>query len=156
MIKQDSVFVHNAEGGICLFKMVDHIGIAVNRIEQALPLYRDHLGLAYMGTEVVESEGVRVAFFQLGEIKLELLEPLTTTSPIALYIEKRGEGIHHIALSVEGLEKALLQLQKVGIQQIHGQAKQGAGGKQIAFLSPSSTQGTLFELCESTDTANTF
>ncbi|SDW55083.1 methylmalonyl-CoA epimerase [Marininema mesophilum] len=127
---------------------IDHIGIAVRSLETALPLYRDVLGLSYLGTERVDSEHVRVAFFKLGETKLELLEPTSEESAIARFIEKKGEGIHHIALRVEGIEGGLNKLSEAGLRLIHEQPKVGAGKAQVAFVHPRSTGGVLYELCE--------
>lgn len=127
---------------------IDHVGIAVKSLETAVPLYRDILGLSFLGEETVESEQVRVAFFRLGEAKLELLEPTSPESPIARFIEKRGEGIHHIALRVEEIEAGLEGLEAAGIRLIHDRPKTGANGAQVAFLHPKSTQGVLYELCQ--------
>lgn len=129
-------------------KKIDHVGIAVKSLETAVPLYRDLLGLPFVGEETVESEQVRVAFFRLGEVKLELLEPTSPESPIARFIKQRGEGIHHIALRVEEIEDGLKGLEAAGIRLIHNHPKQGAKGAKIAFLHPKSTQGVLYELCQ--------
>ncbi|MFC4078180.1 methylmalonyl-CoA epimerase [Salinithrix halophila] len=129
-------------------KAIDHIGIAVKSLESAMPFYQDILGLPFLGMETVESEHVRVAFFQLGETKLELLEPISDRSPVARFIEKKGEGIHHLALRVEGIEGALSQLADAGVQLIHQTPKTGAGGAQIAFIHPKPALGVLYELCE--------
>ncbi|SMO40828.1 methylmalonyl-CoA epimerase [Melghirimyces algeriensis] len=127
---------------------IEHVGIAVQSLEQAVPLYRDILGLEWLGEEIVESEQVRVAFFRLGEVKVELLEPLSPDSPIARFLEKRGQGIHHIALKVEEIEGELKRLSDSGIQLIHDQPKRGAKGAKVAFIHPQSTKGVLYELCE--------
>ncbi|PTM58582.1 methylmalonyl-CoA epimerase [Desmospora activa] len=127
---------------------IDHIGIAVRSLRKALPLYRDVWGMEYLGEETVVSEGVRVAFFRLGESKVELLEPLSDDSPIARFIHKRGEGVHHVALRVGNLEERLQQLKVAGIELINDQPKRGAGGNRVAFLHPRSTGGVLYELCE--------
>nr|WP_309862438.1 methylmalonyl-CoA epimerase [Desmospora profundinema] len=127
---------------------MDHIGIAVRSIREALPLYRDVWGMEYLGEETVESEGVRVAFFRLGESKVELLEPLHEESAVARFLEKRGEGVHHIALRVKDIEFRLQQLAASGIRLIHDKPKTGAGGNRVAFLHPRSTGGVLVELCE--------
>lgn len=127
---------------------IDHIGIAVRSLQEALSLYRDVWGLEYLGEETVESEGVRVAFFRSGESKLELLEPLSEDGPIARFLHKRGEGVHHVALQVEDIDERLCQLKAAGIALINEKAKQGAGGNRVAFLHPRSTGGVLYELCE--------
>ncbi|BCU81630.1 methylmalonyl-CoA epimerase [Polycladomyces abyssicola] len=129
-------------------RQISHIGIAVRSLDEAIPLYRDILGLAWEGTETVESEQVRVAFFRIGETRIELLEPLSPESAIAKYLEKRGEGIHHIALEVDDIERRLSELEDQGVRLIHEQPKQGAHNAKVAFLHPKSTGGVLFELCE--------
>ncbi|SFS92494.1 methylmalonyl-CoA epimerase [Marininema halotolerans] len=129
-------------------KKIDHIGIAVRSLEASLPLYRDIMGLTYLGMETVASEQVRVAFFKLGEAKLELLEPTSEESAIARFIEKKGEGLHHVALGVEGIDGELNKLSEAGLRLIHEQPKRGAGGAQVAFVHPRSTGGVLYELCE--------
>ncbi|PTX52211.1 methylmalonyl-CoA epimerase [Melghirimyces profundicolus] len=127
---------------------IDHVGIAVRSLDEAVPLYRDILGLKYLGEESVESEQVRIAFFRLGETRIELLEPLSADSPIAGFLEKRGEGIHHIALKVDGIEEKLEGLTETGIRLIHERPKRGAEGSRVAFIHPKSTRGVLYELCE--------
>ena len=129
-------------------KKISHIGIAVRDLEAALPLYTDVLGLALEGVETVPSEGVKVAFLRIGETRIELLEPLGPDSPIASFLEKRGEGIHHIALEVDGIEERLRLLSEKAIRLIHERPKQGAHGARIAFLHPKATGGVLYELCE--------
>lgn len=127
---------------------IDHIGIAVESIENSLPFYTDVLKLEFLGSEEVESEGVKVAFVKVGETNFELLEPLHENSPIAKFIKKYGEGIHHIALNVESIEKRIEEIKSKGIQMINEQAKEGAHGALIAFIHPKSTGGVLFEMCE--------
>lgn len=129
-------------------KQIDHIGIAVRSLDDAIPLYRDVLGLELLGSERVESEQVRVAFMKIGETKIELLEPLSPESPIARHIEKRGEGIHHIALQVEGIQEELDRLADAGFRLLNKQPKPGAHGTQVAFIHPRSTRGVLYELCQ--------
>ena len=129
-------------------KRIAHIGIAVQSIEAVLPFYTEQLGLQLKGREKVESEQVEVAFLQIGETNLELLEPLSPESPIASFITKRGEGIHHIALDVDDIEGRLQQFKQNGVQLVHEQAKLGAHGAQIAFLHPKAANGVLFELCQ--------
>lgn len=127
---------------------INHIGIAVRDLDAALPLYTDVLGLPLEGVERVESEGVKVAFLRIGETRIELLEPLGPDSPIASFLEKRGEGIHHIALEVDGIEERLNLLSEKGIRLIHEHPRRGAHGAQIAFLHPKAMGGVLYELCE--------
>jgi len=127
---------------------VDHIGIAVKSIDAAKKLYHDVLGLDYAGSETVEEQKVTTAFLPVGESEVELLESTAPDGPVAKYIEKRGEGIQHIAFRVENIEAALAELKEKGIQLIDEKPRRGAGGAKIAFLHPKSTFGVLVELCE--------
>jgi methylmalonyl-CoA/ethylmalonyl-CoA epimerase len=131
-----------------MIKKIDHIGIAVSSIENSLPFYTNILNLQLEGIEEVESENVKVAFITIGESKLELLEPLSPESPIAKFIEKRGEGIHHIALGVSSIEARIQDMKENGIRMLADEPKLGAGGAQIAFMHPKSTGSVLYELCE--------
>lgn len=127
---------------------IAHIGIAVNSIDQALPFYSNTLGLELEGVETVESEGVKVAFLKIGETRFELLEALTTTSAIRAFIDKKGEGIHHIALDVDNINARLQKYKSDGVMLIHEQAKPGAHNSEIAFIHPKAANGVLFELCQ--------
>ncbi len=128
---------------------IDHIGIAVESLEDSLAYYRDVLGLNYKGEEKVEGQGVKVAFLELGESNVELLEPLHEDSPIASHLEKRGEGIHHMAIEVEDdLEGKIAEMQDDGVEFIGDEPSTGAEGKQIIFVHPKSTNGVLMELCQ--------
>jgi methylmalonyl-CoA/ethylmalonyl-CoA epimerase len=131
-----------------LINKVDHIGIAVKSLEDTLPFYTEVLRLPLLGIEEVASQQVRVAFLKAGETKLELLEPTSSASPIATYIEKRGEGIHHVALGVESIEERILEMKEKGIKMIDELPRLGAGGAHIAFMHPKSATGVLYELCE--------
>ncbi len=131
-----------------MIKKVDHIGIAVRSLEQTLPFYTDVLKLPLLKIEEVDSQKVKVAFLQAGETKLELLEPTSVESAVAKFIEKRGEGIHHVALGVESIEARIIELKDKGIRMIDEQPRPGAGGADIAFMHPKSASGVLFELCE--------
>lgn len=131
-----------------MIKKVDHIGIAVRSLEQALPFYTEVLNLPLIGIEEVTSEKVRVAFISVGETKLELLEPTSDESAIAKFIEKRGEGIHHVALGVSSIEERIEDMKNKGIKMIHNQPKLGAGGALVAFMHPKSTGGILYEFCQ--------
>lgn len=131
-----------------MIKKVDHIGIAVRSLENALPFYTEVLNLPLLGIEIVESQKVKVAFLKAGETKLELLEPTSAESTIASFIEKRGEGIHHVAIGVESIEARIKEMKENGIRMIDEHARPGAGGADIAFMHPKSTSGVLFELCE--------
>ena len=127
---------------------VDHIGVAVSNLEEALKIYTDVLGLKLHGTEVVEEQKVRVAFMPVGDTEIELLESTDPEGPIAKFIEKRGEGIQHIAFRVDDIEEALEQMRRKGVRLIDEKPRYGAGGARIAFLHPKSTGGVLVELCE--------
>ncbi|MDN7240524.1 methylmalonyl-CoA epimerase [Planococcus sp. N028] len=129
-------------------KKVDHIGIAVRDINSVLPYYTETLGCPLLKIEEVASENLRVAFIDAGNIKLELLEPLNEESAVYKFLEKRGEGIHHIAFGVEGIEARMAELREKGVQLLNEEPKQGAGGALVAFLHPKSSNGVLYELCE--------
>lgn len=129
-------------------KKIDHIGIAVRSIDEVLPFYLKSLKLELKGIEEVPTQKVRVAFLKLGESKLELLEPLSEDSPIAQFIDKRGEGIHHVALAVDNIEERLNELKNNGVRLIHESPVPGAAGALVAFLHPKSTSGVLYEFCE--------
>lgn len=127
---------------------IDHLGIAVNSIEEGKNIWTDALGLAFEGFETVEEQKVTTAFFPVGESEVELLESTAPDGPVAKFLEKRGEGIHHIAFRVENIEDALEELKEKGIRLIDEKPRKGAGGKKIAFLHPKATNGVLVELCE--------
>lgn len=129
-------------------KKVDHIGIAVRNLEEVIPYYTETLGCPLLKIEEVASQKVRVAFIDAGNIKLELLEPMDESSPISKFMEKRGEGIHHIAFGVEGIDQRMAELREKGVQLLSEEAKPGAGGALVAFLHPKSSNGVLYELCE--------
>ncbi|KGM46210.1 methylmalonyl-CoA epimerase [Neobacillus niacini] len=131
-----------------MIKKVDHIGIAVRSLETTLPFYTEVLRLPLLGIEEVESQKVRVAFLKAGETKIELLEPTTEDSTIAHFIEKRGEGMHHIALGVNSIEERIIEMKEKGIRMIDQEPRMGAGGAHIAFMHPKSASGVLVELCE--------
>ncbi len=117
-------------------KKIDHIGIAVSSIEEVLPFYVGSLKLRLLGVEEVASQGVKVAFLGIGESKIELLEPLSEESPIATFIQKRGEGIHHVALGVSNIESRIEDIRENGVQMIHNEPVNGAGWSK-GCLSPS-------------------
>ena len=129
-------------------KKIEHIGIAVKNLETSNSLFHKLLGVPSYKTELVESEGVKTAFYKVGEHKIELLEATTLDSPIAKFIEKRGEGIHHIAFEVDNLEAEIKRLKKEGFEIINENPKKGADNKRVVFLHPKSTQGVLVELCQ--------
>ncbi|MCK4806578.1 MAG: methylmalonyl-CoA epimerase [Candidatus Aegiribacteria sp.] len=129
-------------------KGIDHIGIAVKNLEESMPFYMDDLGLTFLGIEEVPSQKVRVAMFSVGESRIELLEPTSEESPIAKAIEKRGQGVHHIAYSVESASGEIDSLKRKGIRMIDDTAREGAGGTRIAFIHPAASGKVLTELCE--------
>jgi methylmalonyl-CoA/ethylmalonyl-CoA epimerase len=131
-----------------MIRGIDHIGIAVRSIEDALPLYRDVLGLRDVHIEDVPEQKVRVAIIRLGEVKIELLEALGPDSPVAQHIEKRGEGIHHIAFLSGNIRGALAKLKASGVRLIHEKPGRRGHEYEIAFLHPHSTGRVLIELCE--------
>jgi len=127
---------------------VDHIGIAVSNLDDTLELYQEVLGLKCVNTEVVEGQKVKVAFLPIGDTEIELLESTSEDGPIAKFIEKKGEGVQHIAFKVDNIEEALEEMRQKGMKLIDEQPRYGAGGAKIAFLHPKSTKGVLIELCE--------
>ena len=131
-----------------MIKKIEHLGIAVNNLDEAIPLYERLLQTTCYKTESVSSEGVNTAFFQIGEAKIELLEASNQNSPIAKFLAKRGEGFHHVAFEVDDIEEELARLQKLDFILLHLSPKEGADNKRIAFLHPKSTMGMLIELCQ--------
>ena len=127
---------------------IAHIGIAVRSLDEALRFYRDTLGLPLQGRETVESDRVTVAFLPVGDTRVELLEATDPESPVARFIEKRGEGVHHVAFEVEDVEESLKVLRGRGYRLIDETPRTGAGGARIAFVHPGSANGVLIELCE--------
>jgi methylmalonyl-CoA/ethylmalonyl-CoA epimerase len=130
-----------------LIRRVNHIGIAVRSLQERVPLYRA-LGLEPSGGEEISSEMVRVAFFPAGETRIELLEPTTPESPIARFLAKRGEGLHHICLEVDDIRAAMAELSAQGFRLLSEEPKAGAHGSQVCFIHPASAGGVLIELCE--------
>ncbi|MBI5552559.1 MAG: methylmalonyl-CoA epimerase [Desulfobacterales bacterium] len=127
---------------------IDHLGIAVNSIDQASNFWTKVLGLHFEGSETVAEQKVTTAFFPVGESEVELLESTAPDGPVAKYIEKRGEGMQHIAFRVEDIEAALAELKAKGVRLIDEKPRIGAGGAKIAFLHPKETGGVLVELCQ--------
>lgn len=127
---------------------VDHIGVAVKSINEALKFYEDVLGIKCVSTEVVEEQKVKVAFLPVGDTEVELLESTDEDGPVAKFIERKGEGIQHIAYKVDDIEKSIEELRAKGIRLIDEKPRYGAGGAKIAFLHPKSTFGVLIELCQ--------
>lgn len=127
---------------------IDHLGIAVKSIEDGKNFWTDILGLSLAGTETVEAQKVTTAFLPVGESEVELLESTSPDGPIAKYLEKKGEGIQHIAFRVDDIEAALAELKEKGVRLIDEKPRHGAGGAKIAFLHPKATNGVLVELSE--------
>jgi methylmalonyl-CoA/ethylmalonyl-CoA epimerase len=127
---------------------VDHIGVAVNSIDTALKFFKDTLGLKLEGSETVAEQKVTTSFLPVGDTEVELLQSTAPDGPIAGFIEKKGEGVQHIAFMVDNIEEALKELQDKGIRLIDKVPRMGAGGKKIAFLHPKDTNGVLVELCQ--------
>ena len=131
-----------------MIKKIDHIGIAVSSLDKAVPYYEQALGLKCEGREEVQSQNVRTAFFSVGDVHLELLEPTSPESPIAKFLEKNpAGGVHHIAFGSDNIEGQLKQAANSGVKLIHEKPFDGAGGKLVAFLHPKSTAGVLTEFC---------
>lgn len=131
-----------------MLSKINHIGVAVKSLEESLPFYRDHLGMSFAGIETVDEQKVRVAMLQVGESKIELLEPTSEESPVAKFLEKNGSGIHHIAYEVEDIEAAIAKLTAEGVRMIDQTPRCGAHDTRIAFLHPKSSAGVLTELCQ--------
>ncbi len=131
-----------------MFTKVDHIGIAVTALDDILKFYQDALGLHLHEIEEVPEQKVRVAMFPVGETNLEFLEPTSSDSPIAKFLEKKGQGIHHISIGVEDIDRVLAELKARGARLINETPVIGAGGKRIAFVHPASTAGILLELSQ--------
>ncbi len=127
---------------------IEHIAIASRNIDGARSLFRDLLGLEILGRETVEEQRITTDIYDAEYIHMEVMEPTADDSPIAKFLEKRGEGLHHICFSVENIEEMLQELEAAGIELIDSQPRTGAGGKKIAFLHPKSTHGVLIELSE--------
>ncbi len=135
-------------------KQIEHIGIAVKSIPEALKFYEDILGLECYKIETVEEQKVKTAFLHIGEVKIELLEPTSPESPVAKFIEKKGEGIHHIAYRTENLTETLKELAEKGVKLIDEKPRRGADNMNIAFLHPKSAYGVLTEICQPEDETN--
>lgn len=127
---------------------IEHIGIAVKSLESAIPFYEEKLGLKCYSVEEVAEQKVKTAFFKVGETKIELLESTDPEGPIGKFIEKKGEGVHHIAFATDNLQENLDKLSEKGVRLIDKSPRKGAEGLNIAFIHPKSTMGVLTELCE--------
>ena len=131
-----------------MIQQIDHLGIAVHNLDASIEYYEKALGLHCHGREEVASQKVKTAFFEAGDVHLELLEPTSDDSPIAKFLAKNGEGIHHIAFRVDNIEGQLKQASDAGVKLIHEVPFEGAANKLVAFLHPKSTQGVLTEFCQ--------
>jgi methylmalonyl-CoA/ethylmalonyl-CoA epimerase len=129
-------------------KAINHIGIAVRSIDAQRAFYEETLGAVYEGVEEVADQKVRVGFFRVGDVRLELLEPSEPTSTIATFLEKKGEGLHHVAYTVDDIESRIAELKQNGVRMIDDAPRAGAHHTRIAFLHPKSSCGILTELCE--------
>ncbi len=129
-----------------MIQKIDHIGVAVSDLDEALKLYRDTLGLKVTATE--DFGGMKIAFIPIGDTEFELLQPTDPNGALAKFLEKRGEGIQHIALRVDDVEKSLEELKAKGLRVIDEKPRPGAGGASIAFFHPKSTHGVLLEICQ--------
>lgn len=130
-----------------MIQKIDHVGIAVKSLDEAIPHYEQLLGVSCEKVEVVESQKVRTAFFDVGGVHIELLEPTSDESPIAKFLEKKGEGVHHLAFGTEDSASELKRVQESGAKLIDETPRPGANGKMIGFVHPKSTHGVLTELC---------
>lgn len=130
-----------------MIKNIDHLGIAVSNLDESVEYYEKALGLHCHGREEVASQKVKTAFFAAGDVHIELLEPTSEESPIAKFLEKNGEGIHHIAFAVDDIDGQLKQASGAGVRLIHEVPFEGAADKLVAFLHPKSTHGVLTEFC---------
>ena len=131
-----------------MLKKIDHLGVAVKDLDAALKFYTEHLGLCCKGDEVVPEQKVKVAFLPIGESSVELLEATDPDSPIAKFIEAKGEGVHHVAFRVDNLVETLAELKAKGVRLIDEKPRVGAHGAKIAFIHPKASNGVLVELCE--------
>jgi len=137
--------------GLKMIEKIEHIGIAVKNIEEANKVYQKLLGVAPYKMEAVESEGVSTSFFQTGESKIELLEATNSESAIAKFIEKKGEGVHHIAFAVKDIKAEMRRLANEGFTILNKEPKKGADNKLVCFIHPKNTKGVLVELCQEID-----
>ncbi len=131
-----------------MIRKLNHIGIAVASIEAARPLYEQQLGLTFEGAEIVAEQKVRVAFFQCGDVRIELLEPTAPDSPVAAFLDRRGPGVHHLAYETDDIEADLARLEQEGVRLIDRVPRKGAHGTRIAFAHPRATGGVLTELTQ--------
>jgi methylmalonyl-CoA/ethylmalonyl-CoA epimerase len=133
---------------IIIIKKIDHIGIAVNDLEKTMSIYTDILGLKFKNTETLEDQKINLATFLAGDVRIELVQPSHPDGPIAKFIDRRGEGMHHIAFRVENIDKSLKELTAKGVKLIDEKPRYGADGTRIAFIHPKDMNGILIELVE--------
>ncbi len=131
-----------------MFKKINHIGIAVKNLEESMKFYKEQLGFQFNGTDEVESQKVKVAFFKIGEVNIELVQATSPDSPIAKYLEKNREGIHHICYEVEDINSVLDTLKERGVKLIDNEPRKGAHNTKVAFIHPKSSGGVLTEICQ--------
>lgn len=131
-----------------MFKKINHIGIAVKNLEETMKFYKEQLGFQFNGTDEVESQKVKVAFFKIGEVNIELVQATSPDSPIAKYLEKNREGIHHICYEVEDINSVLDTLKERGVKLIDNEPRKGAHNTKVAFIHPKSSGGVLTEICQ--------
>ncbi len=131
-----------------MLKKINHIGVAVKSLDETVPFYRDALGMEFKGEEEVAEQKVKVAMLQVGESKIELLEPTSPDSPIAKFMEKNGPGMHHVAYEVDDIEAAIAHMLAQGARMIDELPRNGAHGTRIAFVHPKSSHSVLTELCQ--------
>ncbi len=131
-----------------MFTKINHIGIAVKNLEESMKFYRNQLGFTFNGVDEVASQKVKVAFFKIGETNIELVQATSEDSPIAKYLEKNREGIHHICYEVEDINAALDNLKSKGVKLIDNEPRDGAHGTKVAFVHPKASGGVLTEICQ--------
>ena len=134
-----------------MIKKIDHVAIAVKNLQEEIARYRDVMGLEFLGTEVVPEQKVTVAFFKVGDVLIELLEPLSADSPISAFIEKKGGGLHHLALEVDDIQSDIRKLREKNVQMLDREPRAGAHNARIAFAHPKSFSGVLYELKQKGD-----
>jgi len=128
--------------------LLDHVGVVVRDLDSAVRFFTEVVGLRFEGYEVVEEQGVKIAFLSAGNVEVELIAPLSSASPVAKFLEKRGEGFHHLAFRVKDLSDTLKRLKAEGLRLIDDKPRKGARGRKIVFVHPKSVYGILLELCE--------
>lgn len=131
-----------------MIKKIDHIAIAVSNLKEAAKIYEEKLGLKLSGQETLPEQGVNVGFIKIGEVRIELVEPLSSESPVAKFLAERGPGLHHICFEVDEIEKELNRLAEAGVRLIDTKPRPGAHNTKIGFIHPKATDGVLIEFCQ--------